>query len=441
VLVLLAALAGCAAGDRGDRAPESRPPDPATDAPAPEDDTTPPGRWRRQRPTTGPPEIEQRIRELEAIGYVGGSREAPSAAGVTIHDPARAFSGVNLYTSGHAAEALLVGMDGEVLKRWRADYRAIWPDSDVAADNENTRFLRRARLGDDGELLAIFEGLGLVKLDRDSRVVWAAPNKAHHDLDVGPDGEILVLTRAARLVPRIDANEPILEDFVTVLGPDGGERKRVSILESFERSPEHRGIVESLRRRRGDVMHTNTLHLLDGRLAGAHPAFARGNVLVSSRWLDVIAIVDLAREEVVWAWRGEFRRQHDPKILDNGHLLLFNNEKSASVSSVMELDPIGRRLVWEYAGSADAPLYSLSCGAAERLPNGNTLITESDNGRAIEVTPEGTIVWEFVNPHRAGPDGTYVATLFELVRLPARGSFDPSSSPSSSGSSRTGGRP
>jgi hypothetical protein len=52
------------------------------------------------------------------------------------------------------------------------------------------------------------------------------------------------------------------------------------------------------------------------------------------------------------------------------------------------------------------------------LPNGNVLVTESDNGRAFELSGDGEIVWEFYNPHRAGDRGEYVATLFEVVRLP-----------------------
>ena len=54
---------------------------------------------------------------------------------------------------------------------------------------------------------------------------------------------------------------------------------------------------------------------------------------------------------------------------------------------------------------------------AQRLPNRNTLITETDTGRAFEVTPEGEIVWQFLNPHRTGPDNTYVASLFALDRI------------------------
>ena len=34
----------------------------------------------------------------------------------------------------------------------------------------------------------------------------------------------------------------------------------------------------------------------------------------------------------------------------------------------------------------------------QRLPNGNTLITESDRGYVFEVTPEQETVWRFANP-------------------------------------------
>jgi hypothetical protein len=52
------------------------------------------------------------------------------------------------------------------------------------------------------------------------------------------------------------------------------------------------------------------------------------------------------------------------------------------------------------------------------LKNGNTLIVESDNGRAFEVTPEKEIVWEYNSIYRAGEKGKYVATLLDLVRIP-----------------------
>jgi hypothetical protein len=37
-------------------------------------------------------------------------------------------------------------------------------------------------------------------------------------------------------------------------------------------------------------------------------------------------------------------------------------------------------------------------GGAQRLPGGNTFITESATGRLFQVTPQGETVWEWVNP-------------------------------------------
>jgi hypothetical protein len=381
-----------------------------------------PGRWRKLRPRRVDENLSQeqreRIARLEAIGYLSGSVEAPQAQGVTVHRATHAYQGLNFFSSGHAPEAILMDMDGTVLHRWRHDFLDIWPDYPKDWLHTGAGFWRRAYLYENGDILAIFEGMGIIKLDKDSKLIWASPVKAHHDLQVMPDGDIYVLTRQGHVVPRVDPEQPILEDFVSILDADGHEKKRVSVLESFERS-EFNHYWNADQVRLGDLFHTNSVNVLDGRIADAHPVFARGNVLTSMLMPDTIAVLDLEEEKIVWAWKGAFKKQHDPKILENGRLLLFDNRGADGRSRVLELDLANPdRVAWQYGGSEETPLFSFTCGAAERLPNGNTLITESDGGRAFEVTPQKEIVWEFYNPHRAGDDGEFIATLFELLRLP-----------------------
>lgn len=205
-----------------------------------------------------------------------------------------------------------------------------------------------------------------------------------------------------------------------MLDPRGREKRRVSLLECFEGSePRFRDIWLRNKGNSHDIFHTNSLEVLDGRFADRDPAFAAGRVLVSMLWLDTVAVVDLDEKKVVWAQEGGFHRQHDPKLTDAGTMLIFDNKGGPGLSRVLEIDPFHRTLVWEYRGTEDEPFVSRTCGASQRLPNGNTLVTESDNGRAIELTRDKRIAWEYVNPHRAGPDGEYVACLFEMVRLPA----------------------
>lgn len=170
----------------------------------------------------------------------------------------------------------------------------------------------------------------------------------------------------------------------------------------------------------GDIFHTNSIVFLDGRHSRLAPWMRRGNVLLSAFFLDTIFAVDLDRESVVWAMRGDgapsFKGQHDPRFLDDGHLLLFDNWGRSGRSKVIEFDPISRAVFWQYPPPG-GDLRTPTCGTAQRLANGDTLITESDRGHALEVTSQGEIVWEFWNPHRAGDRLELIATLFEMRRV------------------------
>jgi outer membrane protein assembly factor BamB len=84
-----------------------------------------------------------------------------------------------------------------------------------------------------------------------------------------------------------------------------------------------------------------------------------------------------------------------PTLLENGHLLVFDNGVHRDFSRVLEVNPVTEEIVWQYRA---ADFYSQWRGSNQRLPNGNTLICESQNGRVFEVTPAGEVVWEFHNP-------------------------------------------
>jgi hypothetical protein len=377
------------------------------------------GRWHklheaRARASLTPEQLEM-IETLEAIGYVSGSIQS-HARGVTVHERSRVQAGLNFYTSGHGPEAVLIDMDGNEVHRWRYAFDEVWPDH-PRKRRHRTQWWRRATLFDNGDVLAIFAGFGIIKVDKDSKLIWAHKTGAHHDVEVMPDGDIYVLTRTPHVVPRVNPAEPILEDFISVLGADGVEKRRVSVLEAFENSG-YAHLWHDIHRRSGDIFHTNGLSILEGRIADRLPAFRRGNVLISLHTFDTIAVVDLDAARVTWALQGDYRGQHDPKILENGNLLLFDNYGTEEQSSVIELDPTNTQTVWQYRGTPERPFYSFTCGTADRLANGNTVITESDFGRAFEVTPDREIVWEYYNPHRAGERDEFIATLFDLKRLP-----------------------
>ena len=143
------------------------------------------------------------------------------------------------------------------------------------------------------------------------------------------------------------------------------------------------------------------------------------------------------QERIVWAVRGPWLAQHDPDILANGNILLFDNlgnfldadgsdaEGGGGRSRILEFDPSTMAIAWQYAGTAEEPFESDVRASQERLANGNTLITEETRGRIIEVTPDHEIVWEFVNPVRAEGRGDDGGDLIPIVSWAER--IDPAS--------------
>ena len=93
---------------------------------------------------------------------------------------------------------------------------------------------------------------------------------------------------------------------------------------------------------------------------------------------------DRRRDQDGWAMAGSFRRQHDPDLLPNGHILVFDNlggDPACGRSRILELDPVTQAIVWSYAGCNGDRFYSEAWGEQQLLPNGNVLVTESYGGR------------------------------------------------------------
>ena len=87
---------------------------------------------------------------------------------------------------------------------------------------------------------------------------------------------------------------------------------------------------------------------------------------------------------------------------------------------VIEIDPVKMEIVWSYPlGRGMYQFFSTNISGAQRLPNGNTLITEGMNGRLFEVTPDLEIVWEYVNPFGKGPEASgNGSNIFRATRYP-----------------------
>jgi hypothetical protein len=352
---------------------------------------------------------------IASLGYVGSTDlpVAGASGGVTVHDRNRAHPGLNLFTSSHADEALLVDMRGRPVHSWRLPRAEVSWDSPLAS----RRFTgwRSARALPDRSLLAIYDYLGLVKLDSSSRVEWIVREGCHHDFWIADDGAIWTLAHRETVIPELNAQVPVIEDRILVLDADGRERRSFSLTRLLMASS-YAFLLPSISHYRTDVaidlLHTNSIQVLDGSLESRSPLLRRGNLLLSVRNLSTVFIVDPDAGAVVWAWGpSNVTYQHSARLQPDGKLLLFDNGEGHS--TVVELDPLERRVTWRYRGEPEAPLASRIYGAVERLANGDVLVTDSMQGRVLEVEPGGDVVWRYDSPFER--DGKR-SVLFEMRR-------------------------
>ena len=122
-----------------------------------------------------------------------------------------------------------------------------------------------------------------------------------------------------------------------------------------------------------------------------------GRLLLSPRNFDQAIVVDIESKEIVERLGSDqeydvLREQHNPDWLESDNrtptILVADSENNRVVEYAKEDGEWVR--TWEVGSE------SLNWPRdADRLPNGNTLITDTLNHRVMEVTPTGEVVWEY----------------------------------------------
>jgi hypothetical protein len=356
---------------------------------------------------------------------------------VTIDKPDRTFDGFTLCTTLQGSWALLLDMQGNVVHQWQLPFRQAWPKAPHVRNPipEEQIHWFRCHLYPNGDLLAIYHaegdtpyGYGLAKLDRNSKLLWVYSGNVHHDVDVDEDGKIYTLTHrvVSELPPGLESiRVPYLADYLVVLSPEGRELETIPILEAFRdspyaltlsliASPSSKGRVRQKELTsawdKGDYLHANSVRVLSRSLAPKFPLFKAGQVLISLRSLDTIAVLDRSTRCVVWAARGLWRSQHAAEFLDNGHLLLFDNLGRHDGARVLEYDPRTQAIPWSYFNENSTAFVAAVRGMSQRLPNGNTLIVDPENGRLFEVSQAKELVWECSFPSYLVGQGQPIAS-------------------------------
>lgn len=351
---------------------------------------------------------------LESLSYLGSKpisrKEAEEKQGLTKLDEERVYPGIVVYASHDGDTAHFIDLEGNEVHR-------------IHVPGFSTLVVEPYGKG------TIMLGRGhMVSVSWDGTVRWKNDDfDYHHDLEVLPSGEILAPAQSVGTVEhegetlkildhalkRIDAQGkvvgshrllPLVRDLVPERILDRiADKKRRLVAEGKEFAPKENGI--------GDLLHVNFVRHIDGDL-GVAPA---GSFLVSFRNLNLLAIFDHRFENRLWHWGpGVLEKQHNPIVTDDGTIMVFDNRPSKKRSRAVEVDPRTRKIVWQ-SDETDVRFFTGPRGQAQPLPNGNIFVAESDNGRFLEFTQDGKVVWEYWNPDQPPAKGWHRRLLPERL--------------------------
>jgi arylsulfotransferase ASST len=398
--------------------------------------------------------------------------------GTTIYEPARAWNGYTVLSPLQTQAVLVIDMNGNVVKRWEGLNNSAGGPARVlpggilisasGARPPNQESLELVQQDFDGKVIWQFSHNEQIKTGEGS-TIWSA--RQHHDwqresLPAGyysPESapvvegtSTLILTHTNRLQPRVadvmleDDRlvevswkgdvlwEWVASDHIDELGFAPDARKAIKAAQSFNKA---RGSF--------DWLHINSAHFVGPNrwFDQGDMRFAPNNVIISSREASLLAIV--GRDgKIVWRLGPDFSEskelrairqiigQHHAHIIPKGlpgagNLLVFDNGGSSgygfaspiapdgvgafarSTSRVVEINPVTLELVWSYTNPR---FFSTNISSAQRLPNGNTLITAGAGGRMFEVTTQGAIVWEYMYPLFSGANASNA--VYRAYRIP-----------------------
>ncbi len=353
--------------------------------------------------------------------------------GVTIHDPAKAYQGYTIFvdmienSDAGVGKAYLIDMDGAVVHTWKPKGYRLYH---MALPLWKGRILTRLQSENGG-----YRKLAL--LDWNGKKLWEYYNagefRLHHDHQWRKDGALLLLASTKKLVPAIAPFE-IWDDRVVCLDKNSKE-----ILWNWNTSDHYDelGLTDEAREiiyngetsfKKDDPFHTNSIQALPPNPhEETDSRFAEGNILVSQRRTNKVFIFDPVSGDVVWVLSKPTIGQHHARMIPPGlpgagNILVFDNgmkggypAETRPFSRVIEVNPKTQKLVWKYKDDFPYGFDSPARGSAQRLPNGDTLICESQFGRFFEVTPEGEIVWEYI--HRFEGNNAVQRDIYRAYRV------------------------
>lgn len=280
----------------------------------------------------------------------------------------------------------LYDAEGQVRYVWPIDYSQLDPEGLKPLNV----MLHGMEVFEDGSIAVTFDaGKSIARLDACGKPMWDINEAYHHSIT--RDGKGSLWAWREHVIVELDEDtgevlsELSLED--DILKAAGGQQGVFGV-RTFVQG-EGKPITYA-----GDAFHANDVEPLRAEMADAFPLFEEGDLLISLRELNLVAVVAPDTGELRWYRHGPWLKQHDPDFQPDGTITVFDNNSGTESAKIRRIDPVTNETEILFEGTPETPFDSWQRGKHQVLGNGNILVTEAQHGRIFSAMPDGRLAWE-----------------------------------------------
>ena len=323
--------------------------------------------------------------------------------------------------------AWIADRSGKVLHAWEVNLDDLWSGlQGIGGDVSHlSLYPVGMALGSDGSLVVSFQGretypvqIGIMKVDRQGKVLWKRFDRSHHWITADAAGQIYTPAAAfERELKGIGGTRVDLKcktgesgvDSIRVLSPDGKPLRELKVMDAVMKSG-YSGLFYAIREGCNPT-HLNSIALASPQVARAIPGAAPGDLLVSLRETNAVALLDGRTAAVKYLVSGRTAAQHGPQFLPDGTVLVFDNlggDKTLGGTRVARIDLVkgtAQTVFPRESHKEVLPVWSETAGHIDVSPDGKrALVSITHQGRIVEIdVASGAPLWVYENTHDIGP--------------------------------------
>jgi hypothetical protein len=307
--------------------------------------------------------------------------------------------------AGHSAFKLIRLSDKKIIHNWVPDIREIMKIRDKGrpvseSSNKGNIVLWHPLLAADGSIVFNTEDRSLIKIGKDSRVLWSLDGIFHHSQEFDAAGNIWassVMKKNPAFISRYF--DDYRDDALAQVSANGQLLQQKSISKILLDNG-YRGLLFGIGPIERDPLHLNDIQ----PALTTTEYWQKDDLLVSIRNKSTVFLYRPSTNKIIWLQTGPWLNQHDVDFIDDHRISIFGNNIIRNKNYDF-IDGHNEVYVFNFKTNEltrpyttflkNANVKTMTGGRSEILANGDVFIEETDFGRILRGNTQSTI-WQYV---------------------------------------------